>query len=241
MDVIASACFSTKLDSHNDPENRFVVTARNVFRQSITWRILMFCAYLLISKNQKRFPPAFDGHAKEVSEDPKSEFNQKDEDDMAAVYGEVDTNHQVFKSVTKKNLSMDELVAQCVIFFIAGYDTTGSTLSFATYMLALNQDVQEKAYQEIVEVLRDTNGELTYEAVQNMKYLDNVISETLRLFPPGIILERLAVADYKLGDTGITIPKGMIVTIPAYAMQRDPENFRILRNLIPTGKMDYSK
>ncbi|GFY77061.1 cytochrome P450 3A31 [Trichonephila inaurata madagascariensis] len=256
MDVIASACFSTKLDSHNDPENRFVVTARNVFRQSITWRILMFFLFpkLMRLLNITIFPPSalnffkdatlqiiqerkrtgqtrndflqlLMDTAKEVSEDPKSEFNQKDEDDMAAVYGEVDTNHQVFKSVTKKNLSMDELVAQCVIFFIAGYDTTGSTLAFATYMLALNQDVQEKAYQEIVEVLQDTNGELTYEAVQNMKYLDNIISETLRLFPPGIILERLAVADYKLGDTGITIPKGMIVTIPAYAMQRDPENF----------------
>ncbi|GFY75129.1 cytochrome P450 3A24 [Trichonephila inaurata madagascariensis] len=55
--------------------------------------------------------------AKEVSEDPKSELDLKETDDTAAVYGDVNTNHQVFKSVTKKNLSLDELVAQCVIFF----------------------------------------------------------------------------------------------------------------------------
>ncbi|GFS38225.1 hypothetical protein TNIN_394601 [Trichonephila inaurata madagascariensis] len=254
MDIIASSCFSTKLDSHNDPDNKFVKVARNAFRQSITWRFLAFFLFPKLVKLLKIsiFPPTalnffkevtlqiieerrrtgqtrndflqlLMDTAKEVSEDPNSEFNKIEEDDMAAVYGEVDTKHQVFKSVTKKNLSMDELVAQCVIFFIAGYDTTGSTLAFATYMLALNQDVQEKAYQEIVDAVRDTNGELTYEAVQNLKYLDNIISETLRLFPPGIRLERLAVADYKLGNTGITIPKGMIVTIPTYAMHRDPE------------------
>ncbi|GFX11724.1 cytochrome P450 3A21 [Trichonephila clavipes] len=125
----------------------------------------------------------------------------------------------------KAYLSLDELVAQCVIFFLAGYDTTASTLSFASYLLALNPECQEKLHDEIVEAVNNANGVLTYEAVQNMKYLDNVISETLRLLPPAVRLERQAVGDYKLGDTGITIPKGMIVTIPAYAMHRDPNYF----------------
>ncbi|PRD33588.1 UNVERIFIED_CONTAM: Cytochrome P450 3A8 [Trichonephila clavipes] len=38
-------------------------------------------------------------------------------------------------------------------------------------------------------------------------------------------MERMAIAEYKLGDTGITIPKGMIVNIPAYAMHMDPKLF----------------
>ncbi|GFT91050.1 cytochrome P450 3A11 [Nephila pilipes] len=42
MDVIASAAFSTKLDSHNDPENKFVVTARKIFRIPFSWRIFLF-------------------------------------------------------------------------------------------------------------------------------------------------------------------------------------------------------
>ncbi|GFR31809.1 cytochrome P450 3A8 [Trichonephila clavata] len=120
---------------------------------------------------------------------------------------------------------MTELVAQCIMFFIAGYETTAFTLSFATYMLALHPDIQDKLYEEIVDTLNSTNGELTYEALQNMKYLDSIISETLRLYPPTIRLERMAVADYKLGDTGITIPKGMLINIPTYAMHRDPKLF----------------
>ncbi|GFQ99655.1 cytochrome P450 3A4 [Trichonephila clavata] len=256
MDVIASSAFSTKIDSHNDPKNQFVMTARKVFRINFSWRFLMFFLFPNLVKwlGISIFPPKATNFfkdvtlkiieerrrtgqtrndflqllmdtAKEVSEDPKSELDLKETDDTAAVYGDVNTNHQVFKSVTKKNLSLDELVAQCVIFFLAGYDTTASTLSFASYLLALNPECQEKLHNEIVEAVNNSNGVLTYEAIQNMKYLDNVISETLRLLPPAVRLERQAVADYKLGDTNITIPKGMIVTIPAYAMHRDPNFF----------------
>ncbi|CAL1290445.1 unnamed protein product [Larinioides sclopetarius] len=123
------------------------------------------------------------------------------------------------------NLSLDELVAQCVIFFLAGYDTTSSTLSLATYELALNPDVQEKVYQEIVDTLKEANGELTYDTLKSMKYLDCIISETLRLYPPVLRNERQSVAEYTLGDTGITIPKNMLISIPVFAMHRDPEFF----------------
>jgi len=42
MDVIASSAFSTKIDSHNDPENKFAQTARKAFGSSVTWRFAMF-------------------------------------------------------------------------------------------------------------------------------------------------------------------------------------------------------
>lgn len=54
-------------------------------------------------------------------------------------------------------LSMDELVAQCIVFFLAGYETTASTLSFVTYSLALNPDVQERLIQEIDDALKENN------------------------------------------------------------------------------------
>ncbi|CAL1290429.1 unnamed protein product, partial [Larinioides sclopetarius] len=58
-----------------------------------------------------------------------------------------------------------------------------------------------------------------------MKYLDFIISETLRLYPPALRNERQSFAEYTLGDTGITIPKNMIISIPVFAMHRDPEFF----------------
>ncbi|GIX78249.1 cytochrome P450 3A21 [Caerostris darwini] len=163
--------------------------------------------------------------AKEVAEEQNWEAAEKEKADIASNYNESDAGHQIFKAVTSKSLSMDELVAQCVIFFLAGYDTTASTLSFVTYQLAICQDVQDKLREEVDQAIKENNGVLTYEAVQSLKYLDNVISETLRMYPPAIRMERSAEADYQLGNTGITIPKGMIVTIPVFAMHRDPKLF----------------
>ncbi|GFR07462.1 cytochrome P450 3A8 [Trichonephila clavata] len=147
------------------------------------------------------------------------------QDDITSNYGQDESTHQTDKSISNKKLSLNELVGQCVIFFLAGYDTTASTLSFASYLLALNPGIQDKLYNELREVLQKHKGELTYEALQDMKYLDNVISETLRLYPPATRLERLAETDCKLGDTGITIPKGMMISIPNYALHHDPKLF----------------
>ncbi|GBM27679.1 Cytochrome P450 3A13 [Araneus ventricosus] len=126
---------------------------------------------------------------------------------------------------TGKDLSLNELVAQCIIFFLGGYETAASTLSFTTYMLALHPDVQEKVHSDLIKVLKERNGELTYDALQSVKYLDHAISESMRLFPPAIKLERQASADYELGETGIIISKGTVVSVPVYAMQRDPQFF----------------
>lgn len=69
------------------------------------------------------------------------------------------------ETVTKRTWSDDELVAQCVLFFLAGFDTSSTMLSFATNELALNPDIQEKLFDEVMAVHEKLNGSpLTYEA-----------------------------------------------------------------------------
>ncbi|GBO22540.1 Cytochrome P450 9e2, partial [Araneus ventricosus] len=122
--------------------------------------------------------------AKETeAEEIKRDVVEKEKEDIASNYDENDAGHHIFNTTTSKKLSTDELVAQCVIFFIAGYDTTATTLTMVTYFLALHQDVQDKLRAEVDAALEENNGKLTYEAIQSMKYLDNVISETLRMYP----------------------------------------------------------
>ncbi|CAL1289564.1 unnamed protein product [Larinioides sclopetarius] len=254
LDVIASSAFSTKLDSHKDPKNRFVQSAKIAFSSDFSFR---FAIYQLFPRLAKLFgisvispePMSFFKEvtlqiieqrkktgqtrndflqllmdtAKEVAQDQKWE---NDKDDITSNYGGQDeSNQQNIKNVSNKSLTLDELVGQCVIFFLAGYDTTASTLSYVSYLLALHPEIQTKLYVELREILQSTKGELTYEALQEMKYLDNVISESMRLYPAVTRLERMTVSDCKLGNSGITVPKGMIVTIPIYAIQRDPNLF----------------
>ena len=84
-----------------------------------------------------------------------------------------------------KKLSDMEVLAQSFVFLIAGYETTSNTLSLTCYNLATNPDVQDKLQQEIDNVWPDEEQLPTYETVNELPYLDMVISETLRLYPPG--------------------------------------------------------
>ncbi|CAG9839043.1 unnamed protein product [Diabrotica balteata] len=120
-------------------------------------------------------------------------------------------------------ISFNELVAQCFVFFTAGFETSATTLSFAMLELALNPDIQEKLREEIITVLEDHDGELSYEAVMKMEYAEKVIFETLRKHPPGPVIPRICTKDYNVPNTNITITKGTRVVIPGLAIHNDPD------------------
>ena len=84
-----------------------------------------------------------------------------------------------------KKLSDTEVLAQSIIFLAAGYETSSGTLSLTCYHIATNPDVQDKLQQEIDSMWTDEEQLPTYEIVNELPYLDMVISETLRLYPPG--------------------------------------------------------
>jgi cytochrome P450 family 6 len=67
-------------------------------------------------------------------------------------------------------------VAQAFQFLAAGYETSANTLSFALYELALHPDIQHRLRAEILQVLNKHNGELTYDGIQEMSYMDRVVS-----------------------------------------------------------------
>lgn len=70
-----------------------------------------------------------------------------------------------------EEFSVENLAAQCFIFFIAGFETSSTATTFALYELAKNVELQDKAREEIRHVLQKYGGEMTYEAIQDMKYL----------------------------------------------------------------------
>lgn len=71
---------------------------------------------------------------------------------------------------------MDVLAAQCFVWFIGGFETSSITLTFTLFELAQNKEVQIRAQEEIDSVLSKHDGKLTYEILQEMIYLDMIVS-----------------------------------------------------------------
>ncbi|XP_076224306.1 cytochrome P450 6A1-like [Nomia melanderi] len=114
------------------------------------------------------------------------------------------------------------LVGQALVFFIAGFETSSSTISNALYELAQHQDIQDKLREEIKEHEKMNNGEWHYENIKIMPILDGVFKETLRKYSPVAIM-RKTIEDYTFEDSKIWVPKGTRVFIPANGVHYDPD------------------
>ncbi|KAF2887244.1 hypothetical protein ILUMI_18929 [Ignelater luminosus] len=130
----------------------------------------------------------------------------------------------------KTPLTDDEITAQALLFFSAGFETTATLSCFMSYELAVNPDIQEILQKEIDEALDKCNGKITYDVLLGMKYMDMVVSETLRKWPPGIALERRCVNNYTLqpvlpDEEPLVIEKGISVLISIVGIHHDPKYF----------------
>ena len=83
--------------------------------------------------------------------------------------------------VTK--LTDDEVVAQSVVSLVAGHDTSSNTLSFLAYYLALYHHIQHKLRREITDAIESNPTGTLYDIIQNLEYMQCVISEAQRLNP----------------------------------------------------------
>lgn len=85
-------------------------------------------------------------------------------------------NTEITSNETEKSMTFDEITANVFIFIAAGYETSASAITFCMYELAKNQNIQEKLREEIDRITEEYNGEVTYESLMKMKYLDNCIN-----------------------------------------------------------------
>ncbi|XP_071635093.1 cytochrome P450 9e2-like [Temnothorax longispinosus] len=95
-------------------------------------------------------------------------------------------------------MTLDDIVSQAAMFFFAGFDTSSTLMCFAVHELTVNQGVQDRLRKEVQQHLAEGNGEISYESLSKMSYMDMVISETLRMYPPTILTDRLCAKRYEL-------------------------------------------
>ena len=117
------------------------------------------------------------------------------------------------------NVTNDEIIAHCVIFFFAGIETVAMTLSHALYCLATYPEEQQKLYADLKRLY--PTGEIDYEHLHDSDLLEAFINESQRLYPA---LNRLTrVAENAIEIKGLRIDKGQAVGINVYALHMDPD------------------
>ncbi|KPJ04482.1 Cytochrome P450 6B1 [Papilio xuthus] len=117
------------------------------------------------------------------------------------------------------------IAAQAFAFYAAGYESSASTMAFLLYEMAKNPDVQDKLIKEIDNVLKQNNGEVSYECLNEMTYLHQVFDETLRMYPLADLIQRVTRTDYKVPGTDITLEKGTPVIMSGWGIHMDPKYF----------------
>ncbi|XP_034652030.1 cytochrome P450 6a22 [Drosophila subobscura] len=131
-------------------------------------------------------------------------------------------------------LTLEEMAAQAFIFFAAGFDTSASTLGFALYELARQPQLQDKLRQEIEAALQLHEGQFTYDSMQELRYMELVIAETLRKYPPLPHLTRISKNWYAAkGHRHFYIEPGQMLLIPVYGIHHDPAIYPEPHKFIP--------
>lgn len=99
-----------------------------------------------------------------------------------------------------KRLSTEELIGDLFLFMFAGHETAGRTMGFLFSVLALLPEFQDKVFEEVSQVLSSDPGvHLSYDtAMAQLPYTRATIRETLRLWPPGAVVRRIAISDMAL-------------------------------------------
>ncbi|GAB0089289.1 probable cytochrome P450 6a14 [Sergentomyia squamirostris] len=80
-------------------------------------------------------------------------------------------------------ITSNELIANAYLFLMAGFETSSTTMKFCLLELAQYPEIQNRVREEIKSILLNNDNKITYESLSQMKYLEQVINETLRKHP----------------------------------------------------------
>ena len=230
-DVIASCAFGIDVDSMRNPENEFYMFGKKAtnFGMFALIKILMYqhMPSLIRLLNIKLIDDRTNAFFVNLVADTIRIREEKGITRPDVIQLLMDSRS---KRESGKELTILNITSQAFIFFIAGFDSSSTLMSFVAHEIAINSDIQEKLQNEIDKILEDTNGKPSYEAINGMKYLNAVINEALRKYPVQPMTDRICVKDFELPSTlpnvkPYLVKEGTTLFIPIYALQHDPKYF----------------
>lgn len=178
-DVIGSVAFGVECDSLTDPNDQFKVLGRRVVDDlRHPWFVVLLMSV---------FPKLATFFRMKVFKDDLTEVflelvaenvafreeNNIERPDFLDIM--LKAKHWESESRSFQQFSIEEIAAQIFTFFVAGFETSSTTISMALYELAQQPDLQERARDEIAKAFKASPEGLTYEAISELTYIDMII------------------------------------------------------------------
>ncbi|EHD9158750.1 cytochrome P450 [Campylobacter jejuni] len=216
-DVIFRTIMSSKLDEEKGKKilNAFVTFQEQSVHTAMR-RMFRFPKWLSYVLGDRKRAKAGDVIRQVLSDIIKPRYDMADNAEFEDILGSL---LLVVDADTNKRFSFEEILDQVAMLFLAGHETTASSLTWTLYLLSLYPKEQEKAYEEITQVLQ--GGAIEISHLRQFKYLTNIFKESLRLYPPVGFFAREAKKDIQVRDK--LIKKGSGVVIAPWLIHRHEE------------------
>ncbi|XP_058459055.1 probable cytochrome P450 6a14 [Malaya genurostris] len=229
-DVIGNCAFGVDCNSLYNPEAEF----RQMGKKAFTFRFLK----VLIAQQFREIARAlhvtfFDSDVTnfflKVVKDTveyREKNNVQQNDFMSLLMQLKDPGPESDESKNQQGyLSIEEIAAQAFMFFLAGFETSSTTMSFCLYELSVNAKLQERARESVLLSI-EKHGSMNYDAIRDMQFLEQCINESLRKYPPIASLPRTVTRNYPVPDSdGVVLRRGTTMVIPIYAIHHDSEYY----------------
>lgn len=191
IDVIGSVAFGIEIKSLKNPNSDFVKYGKATFTNSFSKRIkLMIFAVFprCITNFIKLVPQDVESFYINLVKDTvnyreKNNVYRKDFMHLLIQLKNIGTVTDDAEGLSVQQipnedlgLTVNEMAAQAFVFYLAGFETSATTMTFALLELSQNSDVQDKLREQINSVLKKHHNKITYEAINEMEYLEKVVS-----------------------------------------------------------------
>lgn len=244
-DVIATCVFGVSVNSMKDASNKFYVFGREATNfgsaQSLKFFFLRSAPWLARLLRMKLVRTEIADFFKDLVSTTIKTRTEK-----GIVRPDVIQLMMENNKVPGKELTINDMTAQAFIFFFGGFESTSTLMCFAAYEVGINEDVQRRLQEEIDQALEKCNGKVTYDVMNDMKYLDAVVYEALRMYPSISAVDRVCVKSFELppaipGAKPHVVREGDFIWIPIYGVQYDPRYYPEPEKFNPDRFYDDSK
>ncbi|KAL0096479.1 cytochrome P450 [Phycomyces blakesleeanus] len=219
------------IDSLNSPSHPFIGAMSYCLQQAVVRtqqarfvRSLPTEANRTFDRSLKLMHDIVDKVIQDRKRVPKSDTDNSESDSDSDSNNNKDLLDFMLYARDENNLGLSDenMRDQVVTFLIAGHDTTANTVAWALYEISRSPEVEAKIVQEIVNAGITAEELPTSEQISDLKYITQVIKETLRRYPPIRIISRICKKNCVIPG-GYLIKKGSSVGVHLYSLHHNPE------------------